>query len=201
MGIWNSVERAVVRMHYTSLPLMGIWNVAARLVSGSVRLLITPHGDLEQYRLPAGLGVDADSLPLMGIWNNIGYLLASELTPTHYPSWGFGTKMLVHHASCDFSLITPHGDLERVFNSRSDVLQVVSLPLMGIWNLEVSKRLGISLDSLPLMGIWNLGHVKRTGPIQKAHYPSWGFGTSSLRASRGRSQLTHYPSWGFGTRE
>ena len=58
--------------------------------------------------------------------------------------------------------------------------QAISLPLMGIGNLEFldNATKGMGLNSLPLMGIGNRPHGPvDSGPGSETHYPSWGLAT------------------------
>ena len=136
---WGSGTRfglTIPRGLLRSLPLMGIWNELPRYRRHrSIRILITPHGDLE---------------------HSMGRSRSGHCPP-HYPSWGSGTaarmdgrhsqiRLITPHGDLehldepvvqlpDPQLITPHGDLERFDGDMSGSALHVSLPLMGIWNV------------------------------------------------------------------
>ena len=73
MGIGNHTPLTRWASRFvTSLPLMGIGNLAREIVAPAGVILITPHGDREPpERDPAPAALE-DSLPLMGIGNGPG---------------------------------------------------------------------------------------------------------------------------------
>ena len=99
---------------------------------------------------------------------------------SHYPSWGSGTSSCEQRAREDFNPLS------------------ISLPLMGIRNIQREQRNVPTASSLPLMGIRNFllvplgdGHLLLTTPHGDQERLS---GRRRRRCSR-----THYPSWGSGT--
>ena len=201
MGIWNTLASGRKRKDWNfSLPLMGIWNPFRSAAARPPPPLITPHGDLEQWRQFRCSSPHDVSLPLMGIWNladrPVSAGLSRLITPhgdlehatpsnlcaavhPHYPSWGFGTPAPRRPAPLPESLITPHGDLE---------------PASG----ERAFRRTAGSTHYPS---WGFGTPRRPPPqgATAAHYPSWGFGTLLRRHFDHPVHLAHYPSWGFGT--
>ena len=87
--------RRVVGNLIRSLPLMGIGNTrAAPACASSSPPLITPHGDRERVVCQRACVTSSSSLPLMGIGNGSRPWRRSRAPlPSHYPSWGSGTRM------------------------------------------------------------------------------------------------------------
>ena len=96
------------------------------------------------------------------------------------------------------TLITPHGDRERVLICGVGFSNFTSLPLMGIGN-EI-RPVSEDLENL-LITPHGDREPGRHRPPQAAlgpHYPSWGSGTMPPARSI-RLDKSHYPSWGSGT--
>ena len=69
MGIGNKLESSIYRPHlYTSLPLMGIGNVAGAL-GGVMSAVSLPLMGIGNMGFPKSCPLSNDSLPLMGIGN------------------------------------------------------------------------------------------------------------------------------------
>ena len=113
MGIGNASAAGprppAGRSHY---PSWGLETVSHPEDHGAAVLLITPHGDWKQYRVP-----------LRWRWPR-----------SHYPSWGLETGLALRMVRRVPVLITPHGDWKPEGDNFTDTTAAHSLPLMGIGN-------------------------------------------------------------------
>ena len=167
---------AAVDAHY---PSWGFGTLAdAPLVQQEVDL-ITPHGDLEPWRVRSTSVTTSTHYPSWGFGTR-RTTCRRGCSTTHYPSWGFGTGRRGRTGRRPVWLITPHGDLEPSAHAAGVQSELQAhYPSWGFGTFWSGACGGHwSCASLPLMGIWNECRPARTPTGTSTHYPSWGFGTT-----------------------
>ena len=163
--------RTTASAHY---PSWGFGTRRRRPHRGAPAGLITPHGDLEPG---AGLGRQ-DQRQLI--------TPHGDLEPGHQGLRPTQVSLL----------ITPHGDLEPAVFHAPLMASHSSLPLMGIWNPSFAGSSIVGLTLITPHGDLELHVQIRRQATRKAHYPSWGFGTSRRSADSG-AELNSLPLMGI----
>ena len=142
--------------------------------------LITPHGD---WKPPPGQGMEGR--------------MVRRLTTPH----GDWKQLDLRGRPRLPRLITPHGDWKLLRGVPVRLVELGSLPLMGIGNQNRDPGpVGERGDLITPHGDWKPASGAEGGTaMAPTHYPSWGIGNTATTCSTRLGWPPHYLSWGLET--